>query len=158
MRPLVTERNPEMHSINVVLPAPLGPISPTISPSHTWRSTLPSASRPPNRTVTPVQSRRTGASVREKSASMTSSDSVGVGEPGAQLAVGLVGLGLVDHHLLRAVGVAALALERDGPADQVVVVVVGAEGGDEALPGEVTSCVAHGLHPEVDELVPGGAA
>src|SRR4051794_26721415 len=38
---------------NVVLPAPLGPISPTIAPSSIVKSTLLTATRPPKRLVNP---------------------------------------------------------------------------------------------------------
>ncbi len=44
---------------NVVLPAPLGPMSPTISPSCTFMLTSSTAVRPPNRIVTPLASRTT---------------------------------------------------------------------------------------------------
>src|SRR5436309_521595 len=40
---------PAMQLNRVVLPDPLGPISPTISPSSTCRSTWSSAARPPKR-------------------------------------------------------------------------------------------------------------
>ena len=43
--------NPVSPSMNVVLPAPLGPISPTICPSATSRSTPSTARSPPNVTV-----------------------------------------------------------------------------------------------------------
>src|SRR5688500_4246359 len=42
-----------MHSMRVVLPAPLGPMRPTISPSYTSRSTSRTACSPPKRTPTP---------------------------------------------------------------------------------------------------------
>src|SRR5688500_7494130 len=47
---------------NVVLPAPLGPMSPTISWSYTTKSTSETAVRPPNRLVTPRASRTTSRS------------------------------------------------------------------------------------------------
>src|SRR5687768_14072735 len=45
---------------NVVLPAPFGPIRPTISPGSTVRSTASSATSPPKRSVTRSTSRRWG--------------------------------------------------------------------------------------------------
>ncbi len=48
-RPSSTVWKPEMQSISVVLPAPFCPISPTISPGVTTRSTSESAGTPPNR-------------------------------------------------------------------------------------------------------------
>src|SRR5512133_149500 len=42
---------PAIQLKSVVLPAPLGPMSPTISPSFTDRVTLSLATRPPNRLV-----------------------------------------------------------------------------------------------------------
>src|SRR5512139_3881077 len=42
---------PEMALKNVVLPAPLGPMMPTSSPSRTTASTASTATRPPKRTV-----------------------------------------------------------------------------------------------------------
>ena len=43
MRPLVTGRTPEIVLSVVVLPAPLAPMSVTISPSSTWSDTPRSA-------------------------------------------------------------------------------------------------------------------
>ncbi len=45
--------NPEMASKRVLLPAPLGPMKPTISPPPTARLTSLSASTPPKRTPSP---------------------------------------------------------------------------------------------------------
>src|SRR5665213_3614465 len=46
--------NPVIASMNVVLPAPFGPISPTSCPSSTSRSTLSSACTPPTLTEIPL--------------------------------------------------------------------------------------------------------
>jgi len=46
-------RTPEITSKRVVLPAPLGPMSPTISPGATDRLTSSSARMPPKLTLTP---------------------------------------------------------------------------------------------------------
>ena len=50
--------------MNVVLPAPFGPISPTSWPSTTVRSTSSSASSPPNETEMPVADRTTAPGSR----------------------------------------------------------------------------------------------
>ena len=47
---------PEMTFISVVLPAPLAPMRPTISPGPTVMSGSSRATMPPNRTRTPVTS------------------------------------------------------------------------------------------------------
>src|SRR5438876_809236 len=64
MRPPATGWKPEMHSMRVVLPAPLGPMRPTISPLRASSSTSSRAWRPPKRTATCLQPRTTGASAR----------------------------------------------------------------------------------------------
>ena len=58
-RPLVGVTKPEMMSSTVVLPAPLGPMRPTISPCRTRRSTPFTARTPPNDTLTSCSSRPT---------------------------------------------------------------------------------------------------
>src|ERR671919_255069 len=64
MRPAWNGWKPEMHSKSVVFPAPLGPISPTISPSRTSRDTSDKAWSPPKETPTLRHSRTLGALVR----------------------------------------------------------------------------------------------
>src|SRR4030042_1522082 len=49
-------RAPEIRLNSVVLPAPLGPIKPTISPWSTWKSTRETAANPPKCLVTPSPS------------------------------------------------------------------------------------------------------
>ncbi len=53
----VERTNPVMASMNVVLPAPFGPISPTSSPSSTATATESTAQTPPKRTERPVVAR-----------------------------------------------------------------------------------------------------
>src|SRR3972149_2444067 len=50
-------RAPDTRLNSVVLPAPLGPIRPTISPWFTWKSTRVTAASPPKCLVTPSPSR-----------------------------------------------------------------------------------------------------
>jgi hypothetical protein len=57
-RPRWAGVNPVMVSMNVVLPAPLGPMSPTTEPGSTARSTPSSATRPPCLTVRSCTSSR----------------------------------------------------------------------------------------------------
>src|SRR6185503_15124675 len=52
---------PAMTLNNVVLPAPLGPISPTTSVSPTLKLTLETAVKPPKRLLTLLSSSSTGA-------------------------------------------------------------------------------------------------
>src|SRR4051812_34902907 len=52
MKPDVGRVKPQTTLNNVVFPAPLGPITPTTSPSSTVADTSRSAMRPPNLTVT----------------------------------------------------------------------------------------------------------
>src|SRR6185503_8536542 len=54
MAPSVGGRAPEMQLKSVVLPEPLGPMRPRISPSRTSKDTAFSAVKPPNRLVRPV--------------------------------------------------------------------------------------------------------
>ena len=58
MSPSVASTRPEIALKNVVLPAPLGPITLTISPSSTWKFRPDSAFRPPNVTFRSWISRR----------------------------------------------------------------------------------------------------
>src|SRR4030067_119020 len=58
--PLVTGRTPVMRWKTVELPAPFGPMRPTISPSSTWMSKSPTAFSPPNLFVSPLISRSIG--------------------------------------------------------------------------------------------------
>src|SRR5438105_13978093 len=121
MRPALTGWNPEMHSINVVLPAPLGPISPTISPDRTSRSISESAARPPKRTVTPSHERTACPSVRVRGLRR----GVSAGSEGPDDALRdhlpvVVGLALVHRELFDAMhGIRGLG-ERDRRADEVV--------------------------------------
>src|SRR5436309_10533946 len=55
-RPASGRQKPAMQLNRVVLPEPFGPISPTISPSRTAKSTPSTATRPPKRLVTPLPS------------------------------------------------------------------------------------------------------
>src|SRR6266498_5642903 len=57
IRPAVGGKIPVTRLKNVVLPAPFGPISPTIRPSSTSRSTSSRAAKPPKRFVTLSASR-----------------------------------------------------------------------------------------------------
>ena len=54
-------RKPEMRSKIVVLPAPLGPIRPRISPWRRWKRVSSTARIPPKRLTRPSTSRTTGA-------------------------------------------------------------------------------------------------
>ena len=54
----VVGTNPVMPSMNVVLPAPFGPMRPTSLPSSTVKSTASTARNPPNVTVMAVVCRR----------------------------------------------------------------------------------------------------
>src|SRR3984957_12295825 len=62
MRPVVGWVSPARQLKNVDLPAPLGPISPMISPCSTVRSAPATARKPPNSLETLVASSSTGAS------------------------------------------------------------------------------------------------
>jgi hypothetical protein len=53
----VARTSPEMASISVVLPAPLGPMRNRRSPGSTDRSTASTATKPSNETVSPETSR-----------------------------------------------------------------------------------------------------
>src|SRR3954469_11198431 len=139
MAPSVTRRNPEMHSMSVVLPAPFGPMSPTISPSRTWRSTPSSAASPPKRTVTPRQSIRT-------SAELLSSEPID--EAGRDHLVVVVRLRLEHDHALGAVHRALATGERDGAGDEIAVAVVGRQRAAEPLARQVTT---GRLQPALDE-------
>ena len=55
MRPAFGVWNPEIRLNSVVLPAPFGPITAVTPPSATSRSTASTATRPPNRRVTPCR-------------------------------------------------------------------------------------------------------
>src|SRR5690242_5046387 len=55
-RPAVGARNPVTRLNSVVLPAPFGPISPTISPSRTVNETPSTARSPPNARARPATS------------------------------------------------------------------------------------------------------
>ena len=57
MRPSSGAMRPVTMLKNVVLPAPLGPISPMMAPRGTTRSTSPRATTPPKRLATPRTSR-----------------------------------------------------------------------------------------------------
>src|SRR6516162_9994114 len=57
-RPRVGFSRPVTTLNRVVFPAPLGPIRPVMCPPSAARDTSSTATRPPNRTVTPVSSRR----------------------------------------------------------------------------------------------------
>ena len=57
-RPPLAGREPDIRLNSVVLPAPLGPISPWISPVSTVSETSFTATSPPNRRVSPVTSSR----------------------------------------------------------------------------------------------------
>src|SRR4051794_40342826 len=59
MRPAVGTRSPASASKNVLLPAPLGPIRPTISPSCTSRSAPSTARKRPKACTTPRASSST---------------------------------------------------------------------------------------------------
>src|SRR2546427_1476118 len=158
MRPLLTDWKPDMHSINVVLPAPLGPISPTISPFRTSRSTSERAARPPKRTLTPAHERTGCASVRDRSLRR----GVSAGSEGPDDALRdhlpmVVCLALVDRELFDAVhGVRGIG-ERDRRADEVAEPIVGVQRGGEAFARQVDAGVLQRLHPEVNDLVPGDA-
>src|SRR5262245_56561031 len=68
IEPRVGRRKPVRRLKQVVLPAPLGPIRPTISPLSTARSTLLTAARRPKGGVSPRVSRRaTGSGRRARS-------------------------------------------------------------------------------------------
>src|SRR5436309_4770534 len=143
MWPLDSRRNPEMHSMSVVLPAPLGPMSPTISPSRTSRSTVSRAASPPKRTVTPRQSSTGAESVRSET----------IDEAGRDHLVLVVALRLEHRHPLGPVHQVLAADERDGPRDQIAVVVVGLERVTEALAGQVGAGSEQRTLQEVDDLV-----
>src|SRR5262245_21401685 len=64
IEPRVGRRKPLSRLKQVVLPAPLGPIRPTISPLSTVRSTLLTAASPPKSRVSPRVSRRAMGSGR----------------------------------------------------------------------------------------------
>src|ERR1700722_14998159 len=61
MRPRVGARSPAMQLKNVDLPAPFGPISPTISPASTARSASLNARKPPKARLTSCASSSMGA-------------------------------------------------------------------------------------------------
>ena len=61
--PFSGRMTPEMTFISVVLPAPLAPMRPTISPGPTEMSVSSKATTPPNLTRTPFTSRGRVASV-----------------------------------------------------------------------------------------------
>src|SRR5262249_8241965 len=60
MRPSSGGRKPVMQLKSVVLPAPFGPMRPTMSPSSMTKDTSLLATRPPKRLVTEASSRRDG--------------------------------------------------------------------------------------------------
>src|SRR5262245_47102831 len=64
IEPRVGRRKPLSKLKQVVLPAPLGPIKPTISPLSTVRSTLLTAASPPKSRVSPRVSRSATGSGR----------------------------------------------------------------------------------------------
>src|SRR5579862_1623785 len=64
IRPRVGRSNPVSRLTSVVLPAPLGPISPTASPAPSSRSTSESASTPSNARETPRARSESGPRVR----------------------------------------------------------------------------------------------
>src|SRR4051812_17099454 len=58
--PAASDANPDTALSRVVLPAPLGPMMPRISPGATVSDTLSTAVTPPKRTVTPRASSASG--------------------------------------------------------------------------------------------------
>src|SRR3954462_7398283 len=64
MPPRSGARNPSMHSIVVVLPAPFGPMRPKISPSRTSRETLATATVLPYR-LARLRTMMTGSGIAE---------------------------------------------------------------------------------------------
>src|SRR5687767_7342671 len=137
-----------MHSMSVVLPAPFGPMRPTISPSRTARSTSSRAARPPKWTVTPRQSRMTGASLRSEA----------IDESGRDHLVLVVRLRFEHGHLLDAVHGVRATRERDRPGDEIAVVVEGRDRFLEPLTGEIRTRVGQRALEERHDLIAGSSA
>ena len=70
----------------VVLPAPLGPMSPVMVPGGAWRLTSLTATRPPKRTVRPSTSRFAGSVIRVLTTTPPPVDRAGLPPGGARRA------------------------------------------------------------------------